>query len=165
MAIAPPAWELHPCLILVFTAHPGVDGEKGCHYSCHVKHCSTIDAPSTHKTTTTTPGFSGARYYPFLVDPLSHVPTRPRVPSVNRGTMPVRQPQGITCSPQDPGPFTVPSSMSARYPRYGRPLPGHVATAPTKPSPLRHRLRVLWTPRPSLDSIKERAEGSSDRGQ
>jgi hypothetical protein len=69
MATAPPPWEQHPCLILLFTVHPGVGGEKGCHYSCHVEHCSTIDAPSTHKTTTTAPGFSGARYYPFLIDP------------------------------------------------------------------------------------------------
>jgi hypothetical protein len=26
--IAPPAWEEHPCLIILFTVHPGMDGEK-----------------------------------------------------------------------------------------------------------------------------------------
>jgi hypothetical protein len=71
---------------------------------------------------------------------------------------------GITRSTQDPGPFTVPSSTSPRHPGDGRPLPGHAATAtstaPIEPSSLRHRLRVLGTPEPSLDPIKERAEGS-----
>jgi hypothetical protein len=69
MAIAPPAWEQHLCLILLFIAYPRVGGENGCHYSCHVEHCSTIDVPLNHKMTTTAPGFSGARYYSFLVDP------------------------------------------------------------------------------------------------
>jgi hypothetical protein len=33
------------------------------------------------------------------------------------------------------------------------------------PSPLRHHLRVLGTPRPLLDPIKEKAEGSPEQGQ
>jgi hypothetical protein len=55
-------------------------------------------------------------------------------------------------------------STSPRHPGDGRPLPGHVATAASaasaEPSLLRHRLRVSGTPRPPLDPIKERAEGS-----
>jgi hypothetical protein len=114
-------------------------------------------------------GFSGIRPYPFLVNPLSCVPTRPRAPSINRGTTPVRRPQGIARSSQDPGSFTVPSPTSPRHPRDGWHSQMHVATAtstaPTAPSPLRHHLRVLGTPQPPLDPIKERAEGSPNRGQ
>jgi hypothetical protein len=74
---------------------------------------------------------------------------------------------GIARSSQDPGSFTVPSPTSPRHPRDGRHSHMHVAratsTAHTVPSPLRHRLRVLGTPRPPLDPIKERAEGSPDK--
>jgi hypothetical protein len=114
-------------------------------------------------------GFLGLGLIRFSSTPLSHVPTKPRALSVNRRTTSVRRLQGIARPPQDPGPFTVPSSTLPRHPGDGQPLPGHVATttstAPTTASPLRHRLRVLGTPRPSLDSIKERAEGSLDKGQ
>jgi hypothetical protein len=116
--------------------------------------------------TTTAPGFSGIRPYPFLVDPLCYVPTRPRPPPVNKGPTPVRRPQGVARSSQEPGPFTIASSP---YPGDGRPLPGHVATAtstaPAGPSPLRHRLRVLGIAEPSLDSIKEKADGSPMGGR
>jgi hypothetical protein len=115
---------------------------------------------------TTAPRFSGIQPYPFLVDPLSCVPTRPRPPPVNKGPTPVRRPQGIARLSQDPGPFTVPSSMSSPYPGDGRPLPGHVVTAtstvPPGPSPPRHRPRVLGTAEPSPGSIKEEAEGSQE---
>jgi hypothetical protein len=83
--------------------------------------------------------------------------------------MHARRLQGIARSTQDPGPFTVPSSTSPRHPRDGRPLPGHATTAtttaPIEPSPLRHRLRVLGTPQPSLNPIKERVEGSPREGE
>jgi hypothetical protein len=146
---------------------PGMGGEKSCHYSCHVKHCSTINTPSTHKKTTTTPGFSGARPYPFLIDPLSYVLTRPRPPPVYKGMTPARRLQGIARSTQDLGSFIVPSSTSPRHPGDSRPLPEHAATAtstaPIEPSPLRHRLKVLGALEPSLDHIKGRAEGSPGR--
>jgi hypothetical protein len=49
-------------------------------------------------------------------------------------------------------------------PRDGRHSHMHVATAtstaPTVPSPIRHCLRVLGTPRPPLDPIKKRTVGS-----
>jgi hypothetical protein len=119
--------------------------------------------PSTHKTMTAAPGFPRARPYPFLVDSLSNVSIWPRPPSVNKGMTPARQLQGISRSTQGPGSFTVPSS-SPRHPGDGRPFLEHAATAtstaPIKLSPLRHRLRVLGAPKPSLDTIKERAEGS-----
>jgi hypothetical protein len=110
------------------------------------------------------PGFSRVWPYPFLVDPLGFVSTRPRAPPVNKGTMPARRLQEIARLPQDPGLFTVPSSTSPRHPRDGRPSLGHVATAtstaPIVPSPLRHHPRVFCTPQPPLESIKGEAEGS-----
>jgi hypothetical protein len=139
-------------------------GEKSCHYSRHVKHCSTVNTPSTHKKTTTAPRFPGAQPYPFLVDLLNYVLTWPRLPPVNKGMTPARRLQGIARSTQGLGSFTVPSSISPRHPEDDRPSPEHAATAasttPIEPSPLRHRLRVLGAPEPSLDPIKGRAEGS-----
>jgi hypothetical protein len=61
----------------------------------HVEHCSLIDAPSTHKTIYATPGFPGARPYPFLNNPYGYDPTRPRPPSVNKRITPARRPQEI----------------------------------------------------------------------
>jgi hypothetical protein len=117
-----------------------------------------------HKTTTTAPGFSGAQHYPFLIDPLSYVLTRPRPPPVNQGMTSARRPQGIARSSQDLGSFTVPSPTSPQHPRDGWPLPGHVVTTTStvlaEPSPLRHHLRVLGIPRPPIDPIKGKAEGS-----
>jgi hypothetical protein len=120
MATTPPMWEQYQCLILAFTAYPGMDGKR---------------LPSY-------PGFSGVWPYSFLINPLSYVPTRPRAPPVNKGTTPARRLQEIARPPQDPGLFTVPSSTSPRHHRDGRPSPGHVATAtstsPIVPSPPRH---------------------------
>jgi hypothetical protein len=142
---------------------------KSYRYSRHVEHCSIIDAPSTHKTTTTTPGFSGARYYPFLVDPPQSCPDQASSAVGQQRNNARTSTTWIARSSQDPGSFTVPSPTSLRHPRDGWHSQMHVATAtstaPTAPSPLRHRLRVLGTPRPPLDSIKERAEGSLDKGQ
>jgi hypothetical protein len=85
-----PAWEQHPCLIPLFTAHPGTGDEKAA--TIHTTSSTVLQStpPSSHKTTTTAPGFPGARPYPFLDDPLSYVPTRPRLPSINKGMTPVR---------------------------------------------------------------------------
>jgi hypothetical protein len=165
VAIAPPAWEQHPCLILPFTAHPGMDGEK----AATIHTTSSTVLPSTPPRRTRRqppcPGFLGLGIIRSLSTRLSHVPTRPRAPSVNRGTTPVRRPQGIARSPQDPGSFTVPSP---RHPRDDRHSQMHVATAtstaPTAPSPPRHRLRVFRTSRSPLDSIKEKADGSPNKG-
>jgi hypothetical protein len=114
---------------------------------------------------TTVPGFSGTQYYPFLVDPLSHVPTRPRAPPVNKGTTSTCRPQGIAHSPQDLGSFTVPSPW---HPRDGRHLQMHVATATFTAPPRLHlqgtALGFFRTPRPPLDPIKGKAEGSPGKG-
>jgi hypothetical protein len=81
------------------------------------------------------PGISKARPYPFLVDPLSYIPTRPRPSSVEQG---------------DHGPYVDQKELHVLYsirmsrrpiinvaatPRDGLHIPGHVAIAtPTVPS-------------------------------
>jgi hypothetical protein len=104
------------------------------------------------------PGFFGARPYPFLVDPLSYVLTRPRLPLDNKRTTPVRRPQGIACPLQHSGCFTVPSSTSPRRPRDGLHVSGHVATAistaPVLSSPPRHPLGFFVDLAPPLETIK-----------
>jgi hypothetical protein len=70
-------------------------GEKSCHCSHHVRHCSSINTLSTHKMIYAAPTFPGARPYPFLNKPHTYDPTRPRPPSVNKGMTPARRPQGI----------------------------------------------------------------------
>jgi hypothetical protein len=125
--------------------------------------------PSTRKTTTTTPGFSRARPYPFLVNPLSNVPTWPRPPPVNKRMTPICRSQGIARSPQDSRPFTVPSSNVTMTPRgwlaITRACCYSASTTSTEPSPLRHRLRVLAIPRPPLDSIKKRGQRVLQTGE
>jgi hypothetical protein len=161
MATAPPAWEQHSCLILLFTAHPRVGGEKGCHYSCHARHCSTPDAPSRHNTTTVV---SQAFWGPAL-----SIPRRPPQLRPDPALTTADQQRNNACtstigdrtSATAPRVFHRPITDITATPREWPPLPGHVATAtstvPTAPSPPRHRLR---TPRPLLDPIKGKAEDS-----
>jgi hypothetical protein len=150
-----------------YTAHLGMGSEKAA--TIHTMPSTVLPSttPRRARRQPLHPGFLGLGIIRSPSTSLSHVPTRPRAPPVNKGMTPVRRPQGIARSPQDPGPFTVPSSTSPRHSGDGRPLPGHVTTAtstvPAESSPLRHYLRVLGIPRPSLDSIKERAEGSPKR--
>jgi hypothetical protein len=129
---------------------------KTCHYTHHVEYCSTIDAPSRHKTTTVIsrdfwgPALSIPRRPPHIrLDPAS---TNCR--STKEQCLHVRW-------PQDPGSFTVPSLTPPRYSGDGRPFLEHIATAsfiaPVEPSPLRHHPRVSSTPLPPPDPIKGKA--------
>jgi hypothetical protein len=161
MPTAPPAWEQHPCLILLFTAHPRVGGEKDCHYSCHVGHCSTPDAPSRHNTTTV---MSQVFWAPALFIPRRPPQLRPDPASTTAGQQRNNARTSTTgdrTSATAPRVFHRPITDITATPREWPPLLGHVAiatsTVPTALSPLRHRLR---TPRPPLDPIKGKTEDS-----
>jgi hypothetical protein len=110
------------------------------------------------------PGISGARPYPFPVDPPQ---IRLDPASTNRRS--TKEQRLHVRSPQDLGSFTVPPLTSPWYPGDGRPFLEHVATAtstaPVEPSPLRHRPRVSSTPLPSLDPIKGKAGDPPREGE
>jgi hypothetical protein len=52
---------------------------KTCHYTHHAGYCSTIDASRGTRRRSSYPRISGARPYPFSVDPLRYASTRPRL--------------------------------------------------------------------------------------
>jgi hypothetical protein len=149
VAIAPPAWEQHPCLILLFIAHPGMAVKR---LPLFMPRCALFyhRRPSTHKTTTTAPEFSGARYYPFLVDPPQSRPDQASSAVGQRRNNARTSTTGDHTLVTGPWSFTIPSPTSPRHSRDGRHSHMHVATAtstaPTASSPLRHSLRVLGTP-------------------
>jgi hypothetical protein len=91
VATEPPTWEQHPCLIPLFTAHPEMDSEKAT-----TIHTSSIVLSSTPprraRRQPPRPGFLGLGIIRSSSTPLSHVPTRPRAPPVNKGTRPICQP-------------------------------------------------------------------------
>jgi hypothetical protein len=149
VATTPPAWEQHQCLILLFTAHLGMAVKKLPLFTPH-RALFYHRRPSTHKMTTTTLGFSGGRYYPFLVEPPQSCPDQASSVIGQQRNNARTSTTGIARSPQDPGSFTVPSPTSPRHPRDGWHSQMHVAiatsTVPIAPSPLRHHLRVFGTP-------------------
>jgi hypothetical protein len=98
VATAPPAWEQHPCLNLLFIAHPGMGDKKAATIHTTSGTVLPLMPPRGAIRRPSCSGFSGIRPYPFLVNPLSCVSTRPRALSVNKGTTPLRRPQGIARS-------------------------------------------------------------------
>jgi hypothetical protein len=130
VATAPPTWEQRLRLISLFTTHTGMGNEKAATIYTMLSTVLPLDTPSTYVATTTVPRFSGARPYPFLVDPLNSTPDPA---STAAGQTEGRYPYddtGDRTTHTGPGQFTIPSSTSLRYARDGRPLPRHVATVP-----------------------------------
>jgi hypothetical protein len=135
MATTPPAWEQHPYLILLFTAHPGMGAKKLSLFTPRRSlfyHRRPLDAQDDNH--------NAGVFWDLVL-------SVPRWPPQSR---------------PDQASSAV-SQIEEQRP-YGRHSQMHVATTtsttPTAPSPLRHRLRVFRTPRPLLDSIKEKANGS-----